>query len=109
MKNSVSNSTVLYAGAAQRDITPPNGTITGVDFFAHYARFIHDPFFSKTLILTQGQTTFTVVMVDICIMPSDFLGIVKDKIESATGIKKEHITLACTHTHGAGNVAGLLG
>jgi len=109
MKNAISNSTVLYAGAAQRDITPPKGTITGVDFFAHYARFIHDPLFSKTLILKQGQTTFTLVMVDICIMPSDFLGIVKDKIESATGIKKEHITLACTHTHGAGNVAGLLG
>jgi len=48
-------------------------------------------------------------MVDICIMPSDFISIVKDKIKSVTGIKKEHITLACTHTHGAGNVAGLLG
>ncbi|MFK5974622.1 MAG: hypothetical protein QM485_15255 [Flavobacteriaceae bacterium] len=109
MKNKISNSMILYAGVAQVDITPPKGTIIGVDFFSHYARFIHDPLFSKTFILKQERTLFALVMVDICIMPSDFLGIVKDKIESVTGIKKKHITLACTHTHGAGNVAGLLG
>lgn len=109
MKDKISNSNILYAGAAQTDITPSLGTILGVDFISHYARFIHDPLFSKTLILKQGQTLYALVMVDICIMPSDLLGIVKDKIESATGIKKEYITLACTHTHGAGNVAGLLG
>lgn len=109
MKEKISDSRVLYAGAAQTDITPPLGTILGVDFFSHYARFIHDPLFSKTLIIKQGPTLFALVMVDICIMPSDFLALVKGKIQSATGIKKEHITLACTHTHGAGNVAGLLG
>jgi len=85
------------------------GTILGVDFFSHYARFIHDPLFSKTLILKQDQILYALVMVDICIMPTGFLKLVKDKIQNATGIKKEHITLACTHTHGAGNVAGLLG
>jgi len=108
MKNTISNLT-LYAGAAQTDITPPLGTILGVDFFSHYARFIHDPLFSKTLIFKQGQTLYALVMVDICIMPSDFLRLVKDKIQNTTGITIEHITLACTHTHGAGNVAGLLG
>lgn len=109
MKNIVSNPTVLYAGAAQTDITPTKGTIIGVDFFSHYARFIHDPLFSKTLVFKQGQTLFALVMVDICIMPSDFLSLVKNKIKDATGINTENITLACTHTHGAGNVAGLLG
>lgn len=109
MKNTSSNTTILYAGAAQADITPSLGTILGVDFISHYARFIHDPLFTKTLILRQDETLFALVMVDICIMPSDFLILVKDKIHSATAIKKEHITLACTHTHGAGNVAGLLG
>ena len=108
MKNN-SNSTVLYAGAAQTDITPLKGSLIGVDFFNHYARFIHDPLFSKSLILKQGPSIFALVMVDICIMPSDFMLIVKNKIEIATGIKKEDITLASTHTHGAGNVAGLLG
>ncbi len=109
MKNTVSNPTVLYAGAAQTDITPTKGTIIGVDFFSHYARFIHDPLFSKTLVFKQGQTLFALVMVDICIMPSDFLSLVKYKIKDATGINTENITLTCTHTHGAGNVAGLLG
>ena len=92
MKNTISNLT-LYAGAAQTDITPPLGTILGVDFFSHYARFIHDPLFSKTLIFKQGQTLYALVMVDICIMPSDFLRLVKDKIQNTTGIT---ITL---HSH----------
>ncbi len=109
MKNLDSQAEILYAGAAQTDITPPMGTRLGSDFFSHYARFIHDSLFSKTLVLKQGMTTFVLVMVDICIMPSDFLNSVKSKIESATGLKKESILLASTHTHGAGDVVGLLG
>src|SRR5680860_1235615 len=101
MKNTDSQAKILYAGAAQVDMTPPKGTRLGSDFFSHYARFIHDPLFSKTLVLKQGMTTFALVMVDICIMPSDFLNTVKSKIESATGLQKENILLASTHTHGA--------
>jgi len=33
----------FLAGDARVDITPPMGTILGVDMFPHYARFIHDP------------------------------------------------------------------
>ncbi|MBM1105059.1 hypothetical protein JQC67_02800 [Aurantibacter crassamenti] len=109
MNSKSSNSSVLYAGAAQTNITPVKGTIIGVDFFSHYARFIHDSLFSKSLVFKQGQTVFAIILVDICIMPSDFLCLVKTKIENKVGIKKENVTLACTHTHGAGNVAGLLG
>ena len=109
MKNKVAQAEILTAGAAQTDITPPKGTRLGSDFFSHYARFIHDPLFSKALVLKKGTTTFALVMVDICIMPSDFLDNVKNKIESATGLKKENILLASTHTHGAGDVVGLLG
>ncbi|MEO9894185.1 hypothetical protein [Aurantibacter sp.] len=110
MKNSVVHKkSLFYAGVAQTDITPVKGTIIGVDFFSHYARFIHDHLFSKSLVFKQEQTLYALVMVDICIMPSDLLNLVKNKITDKTGIKMEHITLACTHTHGAGNVAGLLG
>ncbi|MRI01266.1 hypothetical protein GH721_12055 [Kriegella sp. EG-1] len=109
MKDIVVNSSKFYAGAAQTNITPVKGTIIGVDFFSHYARFIHDQLFAKALVFKYGQMLYALVMVDICIMPSDFLDLVKSKIYDKTGIKKENITLACTHTHGAGNVAGLLG
>ncbi len=109
MKSLKLDSKKLYAGAAQVDITPTMGSLIGVDFFSHYARFIHDPLFSKCLVLKQDDTTFALVMVDICIMPSNLLNDIKEKIELETGIIKEHMLLACTHTHGGGDVAGLLG
>jgi len=109
IENNENNASVLFAGASKSDITPSKGTLVGVDFLSHYARFINDTLYAKALVLKQGHTIFVLVMVDICIMPSDFLSHVKTKITKATGIKKEQITLACTHTHGAGDVAGLLG
>jgi len=107
LKNSENG--LLNAGAAQIDITPTKGSLIGVDFFSHYARFINDPLFSKALVLQQENNTFAFVMVDICIIPSDLLNTIKQGITAETNIAKEHILLACTHTHGAGDVAGLLG
>lgn len=100
---------IFQAGAASADITPIKGTLIGVDMFSHYARFIHDPLFAKALVLKQNQTTLAIVIVDICIMPSDLLNAIKNRITARTGIIKQNILLACTHTHGGGDVAGLLG
>ncbi len=97
------------AGAAQVRITPNRGSILGVDFISHYARFIHDELYAKSLVLKSGEHTIAFVVVDICIMPSDLLAKIKKKITHATDIPFENIMLCCTHTHGAGNVAGLLG
>lgn len=99
----------LLAGAAKIDITPIKGTRVGVDMFSHYARFIHDPLFAKALLFRQNQTTVAIVIIDICIMPSDLMNTIKNRITIRTGITKPNILLACTHTHGAGDVAGLLG
>lgn len=101
--------TSFSAGSAQIDITPPLGSRIGVDFFSHYARFIHDPLFAKTVIMRQGDSIMAFIMVDICIMPSDLMQFIKDKIERDLHIPKENVLLACTHTHGAPDVAGLLG
>lgn len=99
----------LKAGAAQTDITPPLGTRIGVDLFSHYARVIHDKLYAKSLILCQGDLIIALVVVDICIMPTDLMQQIKLAIKGSTGIPKTHIMLSCTHTHGAGDVAGLLG
>ena len=104
----MSNATFL-AGAAQVAITPLLGTRIGVDFFSHYARHIHDPLYAKALVLQQGEQQLALVVVDICIMPSDLLADIKTRIQRQTGIAYEAIMLSCTHTHGAGDVAGLLG
>lgn len=97
------------AGAAKVDITPPMGTILGVDYVSHYARFIHDPLFVKSLVLSTENLTTVIIIVDICIMGTDFMDEVKAQIHQQTGIHPENILLASNHNHAAGNVVGLLG
>ena len=99
----------FLAGAARVDITPPMGTILGVDMFPHYARFIHDPLHVKALVLSNGKIMAAIVIVDTCIMGTDFMDDIKVRIEKETGIQAENVLLASNHDHGAGNVVGLLG
>ena len=99
----------FLAGAARVDITPPMGTILGVDMFPHYARFIHDPLHVKALVLTDGKIIVAIVIVDTCIMGTDFMDDIKGRIQKETGIQPENVLLASNHDHGAGNVVGLLG
>lgn len=97
------------AGAAQTDITPPLGTIINGEFVAFYAHTIHDPLYSKALVLQNGGTTLAIVIVDICAMDKHFISEVKKEISSLTQIPAEHILIAATHTHFAGSILDLLG
>ncbi|HTN06167.1 hypothetical protein [Agriterribacter sp.] len=99
----------FFAGAAQTDITPPLGTIINGEFVAFYAHTIHDPLYSKALVLRDGITTIAIVIVDICAMEKEFIGEVKKEIHEQAGIKAENILIAATHTHYAGSIVDLLG
>ena len=103
------NTATFLAGASQVDITPPLGTIIGVDFLPHYARFIHDPLYAKALVMQTGQTLTAIVVVDICIMATDYMDAIKADIHRQTGIDSRHILLASNHNHASGAVIGLLG
>ncbi len=100
---------VFMAGAAKQEITPVKGTIIGGDFVSHYARFILDPLYAKSLVLKNGEKRFTIIMLDLCIVPSDLMKEIKCLVTDSIGIDKEDILIACTHTHGAPDVAGILG
>ena len=100
---------VFMAGAAKEEITPVKGTLIGGDFVSFYARFIHDPLYAKSLVLKNGEKCFTIIMLDLCIVPSDLMEEIKCLVNDSIGIAKEDILLACTHTHGAPDVAGILG
>mgnify|MGYP003477347240 FL=1 len=99
----------FFAGAAQTDITPPLGTIVNGEFVAFYAHTIHDPLYSKALVLRDAVTTVAIVMVDICAMEKEFISEVKKEIDAQAGIKADHILIAATHTHYAGSIVDLLG
>ena len=99
----------FYAGAARVDITPAMGTILGVDFVSHYARFIHDPLCAKALVFRDENEIIAIVIVDICIMGTDFMDDIKVQIQKQVGIHPEKILLASNHNHASGDVVGLLG
>jgi neutral ceramidase len=107
-KPKANNQKPFQAGAAQVDITPVIGSFVGVDFLTHYARFIHDPLYSKAIVFDNGETVTAIIVVDICIMPTDLMDEMKVLIESETGIKRENILISSTHTHAAPAVIGLL-
>jgi hypothetical protein len=97
----------LLAGAAKTDITPPLGTFINGDFVSHYAQWIHDPLYSKALVLQENNTTIAIVVVDICVLPVEFVEEVKLLITKQTGIRPENVLLSSTHTHAAGSVASV--
>lgn len=95
----------FQAGAAKVVTTPPMGTRINGDFVTHYAKLIHDDLYSKAIVLKQGATYIALVVVDICVMPKDFLDEVKLAISETTGIPFDNILISSTHTHAAGSVA----
>lgn len=99
----------FQAGAAQTDITPPLGTIINGEFVAFYAHTIHDPLYSKALVLQNKETALAVVIVDICAMDAAFITEVKTAITTHTNIAADNILIAATHTHFAGSILDLLG
>ena len=102
------NAAHFLAGAAQVDITPPLGTLINGDLITHYARTIHDPLYAKALVMQSGEETITIVVVDICAMPKDFLDEIKAVIQQQTGIPFSNMLISSTHTHAAGSIMSLL-
>jgi len=109
MKNQSKNEDpfTLLAGAAKIDITPPLGTFINGDFVSHYARYIHDKLYAKALLLKNETISIAIVVVDICVMPKEFVDEVKKNIAEETGIGFQHILISSTHTHAAGSVAAV--
>lgn len=95
----------FLAGAAKVVTTPPLGTRINGDFVTHYANFIHDDLYSKAIVLQHDTTLIALVVVDICVMPKDFLDEVKLAITAVSEIPFDNILISSTHTHSAGSVA----
>lgn len=101
------HSNILWAGAAKTDITPPLGSVINGDFVSHYATCIHDSLFAKAVILKNDATEIAIVVVDICVMPKDFIDEIKKAITEKEGIPYQNILISSTHTHAAASVAAV--
>ncbi|MEM2110607.1 MAG: hypothetical protein QXX08_01875 [Candidatus Bathyarchaeia archaeon] len=89
----------LKAGAAMVDITPPLGVEISGYFEKRIARDIHDPLFSKALILDDGASKVAIVVCDLISVERKYLDNAKNVIYERTGIPPSNVLICCTHTH----------
>jgi neutral ceramidase len=91
----------MKIGAAVVDITPP----VGLEMYGYEARVggatgIHDPLHARVLV-AEGRdgTTVALVVADLLQIEERLQGIIAAEVLRTTGITREHLQLAGTHTH----------
>lgn len=94
---------VLRAGAASADITPPaGGMLDGYGNRAQPSQGVHDPLFARALALDYGDGGATAIVV------LDLLGVhpwmaaeLRRRAHDTLGIREDAIILSATHDHAA--------
>lgn len=93
--------TLLRAGAARIEITPP----VGLDLTGYLAREnpstgVRDPLYVRALVLDDDNRQVAIVSCDLLGFDRELVVEIRDRITLRTGISAPYIMLACTHTHG---------
>src|SRR5690606_8362885 len=85
----------LYAGAAEVNITPPEG-------FPHYRGYstgVHDSLYAKTQYFRQGDVEIALVECDLLWISREVSKNTRLLIQKKLGIPFSHIIIAGTHSH----------
>lgn len=98
----------LTAGTAAAIITPPVGTpMEGYSARADVSQGVHDDLHARALVIDDGNTAVALVSCDLVGVDRRMVAEARDRAHAATGIPREHILIAATHTHSG--TAGILG
>jgi hypothetical protein len=98
----------LQAGASFSNITPYlDGGIVGNYGVPPEAKYIHDELYAKSLVLDDGHEQIAIVIVDNIGIAREVCDYAKELIHEKTGMKKENILIAATHTHSSVSVGGI--
>ena len=89
----------LLAGFARVDITPQ----LGIDMEGYYkvrkADGVLDPLQANALALSCGSTRIVLMSLDLCILPTSLVPILKKSICQRTGLPEQAVHIHVTHTH----------
>ena len=89
----------LCVGFATIDITPPVGHRMSGYFYERFATGTHNPLQAKAVVLNQGDQRVAWVFCDLVGVPSAVTAAARTKAAEATGIPRERIAIAATHSH----------
>ena len=91
---------MLFAGIGKVCISPsPGAPLAGFAARQSVATGIHDDLFARALVLANEQTAIVFVSVDVLAITQPFVERVRNAINARTGIKKDAVMIAATHTH----------
>jgi len=92
----------LHAGWAEVDMTPPVGTpMAGYSGRPNNKRStgIHDPVFSRALVLSDGRNTVALVGADLLLVSPNVAEKVWDDLAADTPFTQDNILFTVSHTH----------
>jgi neutral ceramidase len=89
----------LKAGASVINVTPFLGEVLIGGFGSPVAKYIHDELYARSLVLDDGETQIAIVIVDNLHFVRGVSDAARLLVEQHTGIKKENVLIAATHTH----------
>ncbi len=89
----------LQAGSSMSNITPFLDNVLIGGFGSPVAKYIHDELYAKSLVLDNGYEQIAIVIADNCLIPREVYDEAREIIQKSTGIKKENVLMAATHTH----------
>lgn len=95
------------AGAAVADITPEIGvSLDGLLQRLGPIEEIHDPLRTRCLALDNGETRLAIVLCDSCVISEELVDKAKTLACRRTGLAKNRMLVAPTHTHMSPRLAG---
>ncbi|NLE77073.1 MAG: hypothetical protein GX605_10040, partial [Chloroflexi bacterium] len=90
---------ILLAGAAALDVTPPLGAPLLGYWYGRQASGLHDPLQAKALVLALDDALAAIVTVDVCLLTRQWIDESARLIQKRSGIPRERLLVACSHTH----------
>ncbi len=90
---------MLQVGVAREVITPPVGTLLEGYAPPRPALSVHDDLHVTAFAFAYGQVRALLLSCDVCLLTEEPLKVVCDEIEKQTGISRQNVIVACTHTH----------
>ena len=91
----------LHAGISGVTITPPVGVeLCGYGYYRGRASTeIYRDLRAKAIVLDDGTQRVAIIACDLIGVTAAITAQVRAQVEAATGIPRDHILVACTHTH----------
>jgi len=95
----------LRAGCSAIDVTPRVlPALRNGGFLEQVTDRVEDPLHARAVVLSDGETTLAIAIVDSCMIPRDVCDAIKQRVEKLCGLPPNRVLIASTHTHSAPSV-----